>query len=154
ALGYWGDSERTKAVFRDDPQRPGTRLYHSRDLGLVHRDGCLEFLGRKDWQVKIRGHRIEIAEVESALLALPGVKEAAVIAQETESGEHRLLAYIVPVPGIEQTVSGLRAALIEQLPEHMTPAAFVLLSALPTTPTGKVDRQSLPAPAPSRPALA
>jgi len=154
ALGYWGDSERTKAVFLDDPQRPGTRLYHSRDLGLVHQDGCLEFLGRKDWQVKIRGHRIEIAEVESALLAVPGVKEAAVIAQETESGEHRLLAYIVPVPGIEQTVSGLRAALIEQLPEHMTPAAFVLLSALPTTPTGKVDRQSLPAPAPSRPALA
>jgi amino acid adenylation domain-containing protein len=153
ALGYWGDPKRTKAVFLADPDRPGTRLYHSRDLGLLHRDGCLEFLGRKDWQVKIRGHRIEIAEVESALLAVPGVKEAAVITQQAESGEPRLVAYIVPVPGVEQTVSGLRAALIEQLPEHMTPAAFVLLSALPTTPTGKIDRQSLPAPAASRPAL-
>src|SRR6185369_13273961 len=99
--------------------------------------GDIEFLGRLDHQVKIRGFRIELGEIESALLALPGVREAVVVARED-----RLVAYLVgdAAPG------ALRAALRERLPEHMVPSAFVSLAALPLTSTGKVDRKSLPAP--------
>jgi len=153
ALGYWGDAERTRAAFRPEPAWPEARRYRLGDLGILRPDGCLEYLGRTDWQVKVHGHRVETAEVEAALLTLDRVKEAVVVGQETATGGQRLVAYVVPADRSAATVSSLRAALHEQLPDYMVPSAFVLLDALPTTPAGKVDRQAVPAPDAARPAL-
>lgn len=151
ALGYWGDPARSRTAFPDDRNRSGWRTYRLGDLGLMRPDGCLEYHGRKDGQVKIRGYRVELAEVESALLSLDGVKEAVVVGRDAVNGGQRLVAYVVPVDGKELATGGLRAALVELLPDHMIPAAFVTLPRLPTTPTGKVDRLSLPGLADARP---
>jgi acyl carrier protein len=116
-------------------------------------DGCLIHLGRKDFQVKIRGFRVEVAEVEGALLSLPQVREAVVVAREDRPGERRLVAYLVPTARPAPTVSVLRKALADALPDYMVPAAFVVLDAVPKTPGGKVDRRALPAPGRARPDL-
>jgi aspartate racemase len=151
ARGYLNCPDLTAERFVPDPWSgaPGARLYRTGDLVRWRPDGTLEFLGRTDAQVKVRGFRVEPGEVEAALGQHPAVREAVVTAREDRPGERRLVAYLVPREGPEAGPSGLRRFLAERLPAHMIPAAFVTLTALPLTPTGKVDRSALPAPEPA-----
>ena len=151
--GYWRKPDLTRSIFLPDPEGGNARIYRTGDLGRKSTDGCLEYLGRKDFQVKTRGYRIELAEIEMALLALETIKEAAVVARENPPGDQRLVAYLVPAKQPPPTLSGLRHLLAERLPDHMIPSSFVMLDALPLTPTGKVDRKALPDRGNSRPEL-
>ncbi|CAN5499462.1 hypothetical protein BH10PLA2_BH10PLA2_04440 [soil metagenome] len=153
ALGYWRDPEQTQSAFRPDPDRPGWRMLRLGDLGRLWPDGCLEYLGRSDFQVKIRGHRVEIAEIEAALLALDEIKEAVVVGRDSATGGQRLEAYVVAATQPAPTVSRLRITLHELLPDYMIPSAFVMLDELPTTASGKIDRLALPTAGTVRPAL-
>lgn len=143
---YWRRPDLTEMVFAADPGAQGKRLYRTGDLGVMSRDGCLQHRGRNDFQVKVRGHRIEVSEIERALLGMAGVKEVAILARETDHGNKQLIAYLVPADGTELRTNAARAFLSEKLPSHMVPASFVLLDALPLTPNGKLDRRALPAP--------
>jgi amino acid adenylation domain-containing protein len=149
ARGYLGRPALTAERFLPDPYSgaPGARMYRSGDRARRAARGDTEYLGRVDQQVKVRGFRIEPGEVEAALVVQPGVREAVVVAREDEPGAPRLVAYLVPEAGVEPSAAALRTALGAQLPEHMVPAAFVPLEALPLTAHGKIDRRSLPAPA-------
>ena len=153
APGYWRRPELTRATFVPDPGGGGEYLYRTGDLGRMLPDGCLVYMGRADSQVKVRGNRVELAEIEMALLDLDSVKEAAIVQQEDERGEQGLVAYLVPASRPAPTVSALRRALTRALPAHMMPSAFVMLDALPLTPAGKVDRGALPRAARVRPEL-
>jgi acyl-coenzyme A synthetase/AMP-(fatty) acid ligase len=125
--------------------QPGERLYRTGDLARFSADGEIEFLGRNDDQVKLRGFRIEPGEIEAALAGHPAVREAAVVVRE-----ERLVAYVVPAgPGPRPEAGELRDALRRVLPEHMVPADFAFVDALPLTPSGKVDRGVLRAPLPA-----
>jgi amino acid adenylation domain-containing protein len=151
--GYWRNPELTRAKFSPVPAEEERRIFKTGDLGRISPDGCLFYLGRKDFQVKIRGHRVELAEVERALLDLGQFSEVVVVALSDQAGEPRLVAYLVP---IEQTVvraDTLRALLSEKLPDPMIPSSFVALGSIPLTSTGKVDRNALPAPSRARPEL-
>ncbi|MDQ3982113.1 MAG: amino acid adenylation domain-containing protein, partial [Actinomycetota bacterium] len=152
ARGYLGRPDLTAERFLPDPfsSEPGARMYRSGDRARYRKDGALDFLGRADEQVKVRGYRIEPAEVQAALRRHPSVEEA-VVAPASDASGRILVAYLTgaPVP----SVSELRAFLAERLPAHMIPAAFVPLDELPLTPAGKVDRAALPAPGPQRPDL-
>jgi amino acid adenylation domain-containing protein len=152
AHGYINRPDLTAERFVPHPFRadPGARLYRTGDVVRWRADGLLEFIGRRDGQVKIRGVRVELGEVEAALRADPRVRDAAVVAVETAAGERRLVAYVVPA-GPPPRATALRAALLDRLPAAFVPAAFVALDALPLTPNGKLDRNALPAPAASRP---
>lgn len=151
--GYWRRPDLTAAAYVADPAGGSSRLYRSGDVGRFTSDGCLVHLGRKDFQVRIRGQRVEVTEIEMALLDLEGVREAAVVAREDAAGEARLVAYLVPERDGAPTVSALRRALRARLPDAMMPAQFVLLDALPLTATSKLDRKALPPPGYARPEL-
>ena len=140
--------ELTEEKFISNPfsNEPGTRLYKTGDLARYLPDGNIEFLGRIDHQVKIRGFRIELGEIEAVLAQHPEVRESAIASQKDQSGNKRLVAYVVPNQEQGVTSSELRRFLKEKLPEYMVPTAFVMLEAIPLTPNGKIDRRSLPTP--------
>jgi amino acid adenylation domain-containing protein len=151
--GYWRRPDLTRERFLPDPHGGTERIYLTGDLGRLRPDGCLEYLGRKDFQVKIRGYTIDIAAIEAMLIELETVKEAVVVAREDRPGQQQLVAYIVPTYQPAPTVSALRRHLSDLLPDYMVPSAFVILDVLPLTPVGKVDPRSLPPPAHTRPNL-
>ncbi|WP_369938734.1 hypothetical protein [Plantactinospora sp. BB1] len=125
----------------------GGRLYRTGDVGRFRSDGVVEFLGRVDEQVKVRGYRVEPGEVEAVLVGLVEVSEAVVVVRDDGVSGRRLVAYVVPaVVGVTPGVSVLRAALSRVLPEYMVPSVFVWLAALPLTANGKLDRRALPVP--------
>jgi amino acid adenylation domain-containing protein len=153
AVGYWRRPDLTQQAFRRDPRGGSERIYLTGDMGMMRPEGCLVHMGRKDFQVKIRGHRVEVGEVEVALLGLPSIKGAIVHARPGADGEARLVAYVILAPGAAPIVSQLRRALSQALPDYMVPSAFVFLETFPLLPTGKVDRRALPEPDTSRPHL-
>ena len=153
ASGYWRRPELTQAKFLTDPAGSDARVFHSGDRGYLRPDGCLVHVGRNDLQTKVRGHRVELAEVEIALLEIAGVEQAAVAARPQRDGSARLLAYVVLRAGSALNVSQIRGALQAKLPDYMIPAAFVQLARLPMTSSGKIDRRGLPEARHSRDAL-
>jgi amino acid adenylation domain-containing protein/non-ribosomal peptide synthase protein (TIGR01720 family) len=148
ARGYLNEPVLTAEKFLPNPftLKPGARMYRSGDLVRYLPNGEIEFVGRRDHQVKVRGFRIELGEIEAALGEHPGVSEAVVTAQAVGGSEKRLIAYLVASGTQAPSVSELREFLREKLPEYMVPSAFVRLDALPLSPTGKVDRKALPVP--------
>ncbi len=151
--GYWRKPDFTAAAFIENPKDTRLRLYRTGDIGRMRDGECLEYLGRRDLQVKIRGHRVVVAEVESALQTLRGVKAAAVVMRQDKEGESRLVAYVVPDVHESLTTSSLRRQMVARLPHFMVPSVFVMLSALPLDANGKVDRRALPTPDQCRPKL-
>jgi acyl carrier protein len=153
--GYLNRPELTARSFIAHPfkTQPGAFVYRTGDLAHRLSDGNIVFSGRRDHQVKVQGFRIELGEIEVVLAQDRGVREAVVLAREDESGERRLIAYVVPTQRPAPSVSRLRRFLLEKLPEYMVPSAFVILEALPLTPNGKVDRRALPSPDQARPEL-
>ncbi|MCM5623167.1 condensation domain-containing protein, partial [Xanthomonas hortorum pv. pelargonii] len=156
ARGYLNQPVLTEERFSEDPFVPGGRLYRSGDLVRWREDGSLDFLGRCDQQLKVRGFRIEPGEIEMALRGCAGVADAVVIARQQSAADKQLVAYVVAATkpqassdnGIDHALDPamLREALAKHLPEHMLPSAFVRLQCLPLTASGKVDRRALPAP--------
>ena len=149
ARGYHRRPALTAERFVPDPfaQAPGGRMYRVGDLVRWRADGQLEYLGRLDQQVKIRGHRVETGEVEAVLVGHPRVRGAAVVARGDPPGESRLVAYVVAADAASPPApADLREHLKARLPEYMVPAAWVAMDALPLSPNGKVDRLRLPAP--------
>ncbi len=146
ARGYLNRPGLTAERFVADPTGTGGRLYRTGDLGRYRRDGTLEYRGRIDHQVKIRGRRIEPAEIETVLHTHPGIRRAAVVAAPTERDEQQLVGYLVAAPDGRPDPDELDRWLRTRLPEAMVPAALVWLDELPRTPSGKLDRHALPAP--------
>ncbi|OWA08458.1 non-ribosomal peptide synthetase [Streptomyces sp. CS227] len=146
ARGYHGQPHLTSERFVAHPYAPGSRLYRTGDLVRRRPDGTLEYAGRNDHQIKIRGHRIETGEIETALLTHPGIAQAAVVAREDQPGVKYLAAYLVTTGPDQADQADVRNHLARTLPDHMVPAAFVTLDALPLNAAGKLDRRALPAP--------
>jgi amino acid adenylation domain-containing protein len=149
ARGYLNRPDLTAERFIPNPfaNGAGARLYKTGDLARYLPDGNIQYLGRTDYQVKIRGVRIELGEIEAAVAQNPSVRQAIVTIHECDSGEQRLVSYVVAQPTCDLTAVDLRGFLRDKLPEHMVPAAFVLLESFPLTPNGKIDRRALQAPA-------
>lgn len=151
AEGYWRQPELTERMFTALPS--GERAYRTGDLGRMNRDGLVEHLGRKDLQLKIRGFRVEPDEIQAVLLEHSDIRDAAVVARENDQGSRSLAAYVVPAPGAALAASAMRAYLKTRLPDYMIPSMFVILTKLPTTANGKLDRSQLPIPVDTRPAV-
>lgn len=143
-LGYLHDPERTQSAFVDNPFAtiPGSRLYRTGDLGYHRPDGQLQFVGRRDQQVKIGGVRVELSEIEAALLTHPDIREAKAIVQELD-GTKRLMAFVTTRGA--PTVNDVRVHALAALPRYLVPTRFVILDRMPLTPNGKVDRKELAA---------
>ena len=145
AQGYVGDPEKTAERFVVHPVLQ-ERLYRTGDVGRWRPDGNIEFLGRTDRQVKVRGHRIELGEVEAGLLRTPGVRSAVALAMPGPDERPRLVAHVVPAPGAEVDERELARRLSAELPEYMVPTRILLHDGLPTTENGKIDVKALPNP--------
>jgi amino acid adenylation domain-containing protein len=143
--GYLNHPALTAERFIPDPfsKQRGARLYRTGDLARHLATGDIEFLGRNDFQVKVRGYRIELAEIESALAEHSSVQQAAVLARADVHGDRKLEAYLVPRPGMDVTASDFRTYLKRKLPAYMVPSSFTTLDALPLTSSGKVNRKAL-----------
>ncbi|WP_394839419.1 amino acid adenylation domain-containing protein [Pendulispora rubella] len=146
--GYIGDPQRTALTFVADPfaVEPGSRAYRTGDVGRVRPDGVIEFLGRRDHQIKVRGHRIELGEIDSVLASFPGVREAATVLAKSDDAPPKLVAFVAMSGQTEQTggdASELRAHLAERVSAAMVPSHIALLDALPLTANRKVDRKAL-----------
>lgn len=153
ARGYLNRPELTAARFVPHPEAPGVRLYRSGDLARQVDEDDYEYLGRADQQVKIRGVRVELGEIEAALMSHPGIRQAAVLLR-SDDGHERLVGYLVAGEAERPSPTALKAHLGETLPDHMVPAAFVFVRDLPVTVNGKLDRAALPAPGRTRPETA
>jgi len=148
ARGYLHRRDLTQQKFIPNPfdEKGNSRLYKTGDLARYLADGNIEYLGRIDNQVKIRGFRIELGEIEAVLSQHFGIKDTVVIAREHVAGDKQLVAYVVPHQEEVPTISDLRLFLKQRMPDYMVPSAFVVLEALPLTPSGKIDRRALPTP--------
>jgi acyl carrier protein len=148
ARGYRGREELTAEKFIADPfeSKPGARVYRTGDRMRFRADGTLEFVGRLDHQVKLHGYRIELGEIEAALDVHPDVRQSVAIIHEDETGEKRLIAYVVLQDRAETAPDELRRHLSAFIPTYMLPSAIVSLEALPTTANGKLNRSALPTP--------
>ncbi|WP_161964298.1 non-ribosomal peptide synthetase [Chitinophaga flava] len=140
--GYFNKPELTSEKFVANPFKPGERMYKTGDLGKWLPDGSIEFIGRKDNQVKVRGHRIELGEIENALQSHEGIDGAVVVAKSDQNGDKELIAYLVCKDVLN--IPDLRSHLSKSLPAYMLPGHYVALAALPLTVSGKVDRKRLP----------
>ena len=153
AAGYHNDPQQTMARFATDPDGGDERIYYTGDMGRITKDGLVEFLGRKDFRVKVRGYTIELEAVDAALKALPDTQDAVAAVQTLPSGNKRLIGYLVPKEGHDISLKTIRQELAKTLPFFMIPSVFLTINALPSTPTEKVDRKALPLPPPTRPEL-
>ncbi|TCP53869.1 amino acid adenylation domain-containing protein [Tumebacillus sp. BK434] len=152
ARGYLNNPERTAEAFLPHPFAPGEVVYKTGDRGYYRADGSIMFLGRRDDQVKVRGQRVELAEIEAVMVTHPAVKECAVVAHKRPNGYY-VVGYYESEPGLTASTEGLREHMLALLPEYMVPARFVAMDALPTTVSGKLDRKLLPDPGEDRPDL-
>jgi len=142
--GYWNQPELSEAKFQTVEDDKDKLVFYTGDMGRLRPDGCLEHIGRTDFMVKIRGYRVEMAEITAALLDMDSVEDAVVIAPPDSSGEKQLVAYVVPKDRSATSINTLRSNLADDLPEYMIPTEFIMLDKLPKTPTGKIDYQNLP----------
>ncbi|GAC44492.1 non-ribosomal peptide synthetase [Paenibacillus popilliae] len=148
ARGYIHDPERTRTCFTEDPFVPGERMYRTGDQAYFHEDGSIQFVGRSDHQVKIRGIRVELGEIEAALAADADIKEAAVVLREDIPSIQRLTGYVVLYPERPKTPGQIKAQLQQRLPAYMIPHDIMLLDELPLNSNSKLDRLALPVPVP------
>jgi len=153
ARGYLNRPELTSERFVENPNEQGQTLYRTGDLGCKREDGAFEFIGRMDFQVKLRGIRTELGEIELHLEKHPSVKQAVVTVREDKPGNQKLVAYMVMYPGQLLPITEMRAFVEDSLPEHMVPSVFMAMDKLPLTVSGKVDRKVLPLPGRERPVL-
>jgi amino acid adenylation domain-containing protein len=144
AKGYWKDKEKTESSFIIHPET-GHRLYRTGDLGRYLPDGNIDFLGREDFQVKISGYRIELGEIEAVMKQHPGVKDSIVIVVDESDKKKFLAGYVVPVKNYDFSIEELKTYMKSQLSDYMVPVALMKLETLPLTPSGKINRKSLPA---------
>ncbi len=152
AHGYHRQPGLTADRFIPDPftSQAGARMYRTGDQGRYREDGTIEFLGRRDHQIKLRGYRIELGEIEAHLRAQSEIEEAVVVLREGAAGAKQLAAYVVPASGVTGQLADLRSRLARQLPDYMVPQVIIELASLPLTPNGKLDRAALPDPEQSR----
>jgi len=151
SAGYWNKSEEEEGKFLPDPDRENSGYYKTGDLGILTKEGLLFHKGRKDFQIKIRGQRVELGEIETTLLKLEGVSGAVVIGRPDSEGETRLIAYLVTDIGIEKSVSQVKDYLNQRLPDFMIPSYYFFLAEIPLTTSMKTDYGALPDPGMQRP---